>query len=158
MVFKKKMTIADRFWSHVKKGDGNECWEWMISRFRNGYGKFAVSREKTAKANRMAWELLFGPIPDGMCVLHKCDNPGCVRPDHLFLGTPADNARDRNSKGRQAIFRGESHSSSKLTDNDVRAIRSERSMGASLVVLSQKYGVTIQNISQIYLRKSWRHI
>lgn len=90
---------AARFWSKVRKGDG--CWEWQAKRFDNGYGSFAVSRNKNQGAHRVAWELTNGPIPAGMSVLHHCDNRPCVRPDHLFLGTQLDNMRDMLAKGRQ---------------------------------------------------------
>ena len=98
-----------RFWSKVRKGDG--CWEWAGCRSK-GYGKIALGLEsglpkgkRVVKAHRVSWLIHFGPIPDGLFVCHRCDNPPCVRPDHLYLGTCADNSRDMIRKGRGAVQR-----------------------------------------------------
>lgn len=87
----------DRFWSKVNKTDG--CWLWIASRHKKGYGQFKLDG-KMRKAHRVAWELTYGPIPPDKNVCHTCDNPPCVRPDHLFLGTNGDNVRDAVKKGR----------------------------------------------------------
>lgn len=89
-----------RFWAAVPDGD-NECWEWMKGRDLNGYGRMKVG-SRTVKTHRVSWALHFGIIPPGMFVLHRCDNPPCCNPQHLFLGSTADNARDASSKGRLA--------------------------------------------------------
>lgn len=95
---KPRPTIADRFWAKVNRGD--DCWEWAGGRNQGtGYGFFSV-RSRTIGAHRAAWEVANGPIPAGIDVLHRCDNPPCVRPDHLFLGTHRDNMRDMRAKGR----------------------------------------------------------
>ena len=100
-------TIAECFWPKVKLADAprpgmdTPCLEWQGYSDRDGYGTFE-SGYKTVRAHRVAWELAHGPIPDGLHVLHKCDNPPCVQDEHLFLGTEADNAADRDAKGRQA--------------------------------------------------------
>ena len=86
--------VSQRFWDKVKKTPA--CWVWAGVTFRNGYGQFG----RHSLAHRIAWELMYGPIPAGLCVLHRCDNPPCVRPDHLFLGTVADNNHDMCAKGR----------------------------------------------------------
>lgn len=94
----------DRFWAKVDKS--GDCWVWTASVFRErlGYGKFQTGsnrgESRVAYAHRVSWELHFGPIPNGLFVCHHCDNPPCVRPDHLFLGTAADNVRDMDRKGR----------------------------------------------------------
>lgn len=95
-----RMSEADiaRFWSKVRKSD--ECWIWIAGRyFPAGYGQFFLDG-RDMRAHRTSWTIVHGPIPDGLWVLHKCDNPPCVRPDHLFLGTRSDNMRDCVSKGR----------------------------------------------------------
>lgn len=92
--------LADRFWPKVQKGEG--CWEWIGSRNAAGYGKMTVGGRGAGhvRAHRVSWELANGPVPEGLWVLHTCDNPPCVRPDHLWLGTRLDNMRDCASKGR----------------------------------------------------------
>lgn len=89
-----------RFWSKVLIG--NECWEWQAACHRHGHGMFAL-RGRMHYAHRVAWELWYGPVPDGLFVLHRCDNPPCARPDHLFLGTQTDNMADAFQKGRMVF-------------------------------------------------------
>lgn len=91
--------VEGRFWSKVLKGTDQECWLWNASRIKDGYGKFSVSGVYQ-QSHRISWQLTNGPIPDGLCVLHRCDNPPCVNPNHLFLGTNLDNVRDMFAKGR----------------------------------------------------------
>ena len=98
-------TAEERFWSYVNKGDG--CWEWTASRSGKGYGVFfhlGFSGRRTS-AHRFSWELHNGPVPAGLHVLHHCDNPSCVRPDHLWLGTQSDNSKDMWNKGRGSLLR-----------------------------------------------------
>lgn len=90
-------SVESRFWSKVQKTD--DCWLWRATRFPKGYGQIKIKGRRRL-AHRVAWELTNGPIPDGLQVCHHCDNPPCVRPDHLFLGTQSDNIQDAVSKGR----------------------------------------------------------
>ena len=89
-----------RFWSKVDRS--GDCWEWMAYRLPKGYGTMRIANRRKGLAHRISWEIHFGPIPTGMHVLHKCDNPPCVNPDHLMLGTAADNIHDMVDKGRHS--------------------------------------------------------
>jgi hypothetical protein len=93
------MTIDARFWSRVAVRQPSDCWEWTGCRTALGYGRFGIGK-RVVKAHRRAWELVNGAIPDGLWVLHKCDNPPCVNPSHLWLGTDAENQHDMSAKGR----------------------------------------------------------
>jgi hypothetical protein len=139
------------------------CWQWTGRRDANGYG-FTVRGQR---AHRVSWEDTFGPIPPGLFVCHHCDNPSCVRPDHLFLGSSADNNRDRHAKGRsRGLFQsgpqhpatqraGERHWRAKLTASDVRRIRERRADGQQNAEIASAYGVNPATISRI-ARGIWR--
>jgi hypothetical protein len=121
------MQVTDRFWAKVQKGDG--CWEWSAGRLPVGYGRFRVSPEREALAHRYSYELNVGPVPDGLCVLHRCDNPSCVRPDHLFVGTHKDNTQDMFGKDRHGKqFRQRTHCKRghPLTPENVTAWKNRR--------------------------------
>lgn len=159
--------VEDRFWSKVDKLDSNSCWLWTGARVQKGYGSFRVSyRRKFVTTHRFSWELHYGPIPDGMHVLHKCDTPQCVRPDHLFLGTNQDNIIDKISKGRQscgeaiaATKRGELNPASKLKTIQVVEIRRRyASGGVTYKKLAEEYRVTLQTIGKIVKRVRWRNL
>lgn len=148
----------ERFWRHVRKGDG--CWEWQSARGGNGYGSFGLTRERMTPAHRFSWELHYGPIPDGLFVCHHCDNRLCVRPDHLFLGTHGDNMADMVRKGRHRNkpMVGVANPKAKLTEDDVRAIRTRRAAGETCRVLAAEFGVSTPLISYIVKRKQWTHV
>jgi hypothetical protein len=94
-----RRTVWDRFWAKIDRRAADECWPWTGARSRQGYGKLRVGT-LTPDAHRLSYEFFYGPIPVGLHVLHTCDNPPCVNPAHLWLGTVADNMQDRNKKGR----------------------------------------------------------
>lgn len=131
-------TLETRFWSKVKPAGPDECWEWTGARDGSGYGN-AWYRGNATGAHRVSWILAHGGIPEGMCVLHRCDNPPCVNPAHLFLGTHRDNARDREAKGRRTAPRilGERNGVAKVPDDIVRdVVRRWRAGGVSQASLA----------------------
>lgn len=156
------MTISEeckaRFWSRVRKGDG--CWLWTGGLNKpNGYGQINVQRRHRL-AHQVAW-CIANPgssIPPGQCVLHRCDNPQCVNPDHLFLGTHSDNMHDMYSKDRRQSARGEKHGLAKLTSQDVIAIRARKARGLSLHRLAKDFGVARRTIQHVVQRRTWTHV
>ena len=147
--------IADRFWAKVQKSDG--CWIWTAYRSHKGYGFFMGEDGRKSNASRIAWVLTYGPIPDDMLVCHHCDNPACVRPDHLFLGTPAENSADMMAKGRQTF--GEINPSAKITDEQVRDARLRYAAGGiTQKQLAQELGISRSNVSLLVRGKAWKHV
>lgn len=155
--------IADmdtqNFWRRVIKSDG--CWLWTGAKHPDpggAYGYLYAGKGVSYKvAHRYAWEITFGPIPDGMLVCHRCDVRLCVRPDHLFIGTIADNMADRNAKGRQAY--GERLGSARLTEAEVIAIRTRYARGGVLYrELASEYGISPVQIGHIVTRRKWKHL
>jgi len=130
------------------------CWIWTACVDIGGYGRFGVDGSNR-KAHRVSWELYRHPIPDGLCALHRCDNRLCVNPDHLFLGTHADNAADRDAKGRLGDRAGSANNRTNLTDDDVRAIRSDN---RKLKEIAPDYGLQIAAVSKIKTGRSWRTV
>jgi hypothetical protein len=152
--------MADRFWPKVMKSAG--CWEWTAGRFEDKsgktYGAFYAGRKKRMDfAHRVSWELVNGPVPDGLRVLHMCDNKKCVRPDHLFLGTQKDNVCDMINKGRNYIARGVGNGNAKLTEDQVRRIRVAYKNTHTGAELAAKFGVSRSHISYVVSR-NWQHI
>jgi len=151
----KRRALVNRFWEKVDRRGPDECWEWTGALDNNGYGKIkeGVRGSKMLLAHRLSWGLENGPIPKGKCVLHLYDNPRCVNPAHLFLGTQADNLHDMAKKGRSR--RGERHGRAKLTEQDVHEIRQMLKGGIFQRVIAEKYGVTRATIGAINTGKSW---
>ena len=148
-------TLADRFASFVEITGSNDCITWPEgSRNENNYGVLSY-RQKVQYAHRVSYEIHLEPIPEGMVIRHKCDNPPCVNPLHLELGTRFDNNRDAVERGRNAF--GERSASAKLTDSQVREIR-ESAARVGQSNLARKYSVSPSTISEIVHRKRWRHI
>lgn len=171
--------LPERFWAKVRKSDG--CWIWTAALNPKGYGKFGVNK-RTMAAHRLAYADRNGPIPDDLFVLHRCDTPSCVNPDHLFLGTQSDNLQDCKRKGRSWFYthperaakgddngsrkhpeklkRGNDHPNSKLTLEAVRDIRAQavgRQRG-TYARLAEKYNVTLPLIGAVVNRRIWKHV
>jgi hypothetical protein len=155
-------TEIPRFWAKVSKTDS--CWNWKRPDPSNGYGKFTY-QGRVMGAHRASWLIHYGPIPDNLWVLHRCDNHACIRPDHLFLGTHNDNMADMATKQRATfqqhpdiIPKGEQHRNAKLTDDQVREIRQLRSDGVPRRVIAQLFDISVSNVKRITSRKGWPHI
>lgn len=146
-------TLA-RFWAKVQKTD--TCWLWTAGKVTDGYGAFAITHSVQRKAHRISWEMAHGPISTGLCVLHKCDNPPCVNPDHLFLGTNDENMADMVAKGRAP--QGERNNHAVLTVADVHSIRELFLSGMPKRAIARKYNMTHNNIRFIVTGVSWRHV
>lgn len=153
-----------------RSGGPDVCHPWLRAKHEFGYGVFGVRKGVIMKAHRVAWEFTHGAIPAGMCVLHQCDNPGCVNPRHLFLGTDLDNKKDAHTKGRVphgAVHwtkphgnpvRGSRHPLAKLTEADVRKIRKLAARGFSSTEIAAKYPVPARRIRRIVARECWPHV
>ena len=155
--------LAQRFWPKVDTSAGpNGCWVWIARRTPDGYGQIGAGRRSggVLYAHRVSFELNFGTIPEGMFVCHRCDNPPCVNPGHLFLGTAEDNSHDARDKGRLMVpvLVGESAPPAVLTEGMVRQIISRRAAGERLRVLATEFGVSEATISSIARGQTWRHI
>jgi hypothetical protein len=150
--------VAERFWEKVDKGAGADgCWLWKERLSPGGYGLFFLSKKRgTARAHRVAWELTNGPIPAQIFVCHSCDNPRCVNPAHLFLGTPADNVRDRDMKGHTAC--GERTKACTLTNALVIEIRKLYAQGVRQVQIARLFGLKRERVWNIVHRYGWKHI
>ena len=156
----KTRPLKDRLLEKIAVNSVTGCWEFTGYRDPNGYGRIQVKRGRDRLAHRMSWTVLRGAIPEGLDVLHRCDNPPCVNPDHLFLGTAADNHADMIAKGRGRSNprRGIENNKAKLTEAEVIAIRDLASSGKSTYAIAEMFGVTRPNIGYIVNGKTWRHL
>jgi len=149
-------TLAERFADKWEAVTETGCWLWNASLNKTGYGQLnSGGRGRPLLAHRVSWELKHGPIPEGMCALHKCDTPACCNPDHLFLGTKAENMADMIAKGRAKHPRGRETHNARLTESDVRAIRAATD---SNLAVATRFGVHPTHVCQIKKRRKWAHV
>ena len=142
---------AERFWKKVDTGSADVCWKWQAATDKDGYGVFKLNGKKW-RAHRVA-ALVDGRDPTGKVVRHTCDNPCCANPAHLVVGTQHENMQDRMHRGRQA--RGERNGRSKLTPEQVRAIRASDRPSTEL---APEHGVSSGTIRTVRTRRTWRHL
>lgn len=154
--------LTDRFWAKVDKQGPDDCWVWLACTDGAGYGRInqGGGQNKMVFAHRVSWKLHYGPIPEGMCVLHGCDVPGCVNPGHLFLGTRTDNMRDSISRGRnlpKGFCAGEQSPVARLTWTQVDEIRSRYAQGGiTQKALGKEFGVHEETIGSIIRHDTWK--
>lgn len=147
-------TLPERFWAKVNKTEG--CWLWTASENGYGYGQIGTGPKRTNRAHVVSWILNKGPIPDGLCVLHRCDIRRCVNPDHLWLGTRDDNNKDAVEKRRNAF--GEKHGHCKLTVENIKEIRKLRKTGMAYRQISKLFPVNTIQIFRICNLQRWAHV
>ena len=145
-----------RFWLKVDIGSDDDCWEWLACKNPKGYGQFQYEKS-IQQAHRVSYMINIGKIPDGLFVLHNCDNPSCVNPNHLFLGTNQDNVQDKVNKNRVHHPKGELNGRSKLTKKDIRTIRKLYASGNYFQYqLGEMFGVTQPTIGSIVNNQTWK--
>lgn len=147
---------SETFWKKVGKSDPDACWPWLGGQNADGYGDVwykeeGSNRGRNCKAHRVAWTLTNGPIPDGMAVLHHCDNRPCCNPAHLWLGTIADNNADMTAKHRQA--QGDRHGMATLTKEQVRAIRACQGSQRNI---ARQFGISQRQVGRLLRATAWK--
>ena len=152
----------DRILNNIKIDTGTSCWEWQLGKYPNGYGQTKFNGRGMG-AHRLSFMLLSNPmgistIPHEMCVLHSCDNPGCVNPTHLWLGSKQDNMTDKINKGRNRCPIGEDHGMSKLKEFDVMRICEMLDDGYTQSYIASRFPVSCEMISRIKMGKAWTHL
>ena len=157
---RKTRPIEERFWPKVDKRGEDECWEWKATKTRGGYGSFGLGSKASGKemAHRVSYRIHYGEIPEGKLVLHSCDNPSCVNPKHLRVGTAFDNTHDAIDRKRfvmPPVLNGESNHKAKLTKEDVAYIREHWEIKASY--FAAKHGVHESTIFNILSGRTWRN-
>lgn len=142
------------FWARVECGE--LCWNWQGTLVHK-YGSLTW-QGRTWRAHRLAWVLTYGAIPSGLCVLHRCDNPRCVRPGHLFLGTQADNNRDRDEKGRRAGPSGEQCHNAILTAGKAKDVARRIRLGQTHAAIAEGLGITLRSVDHVASGRTWKHL
>lgn len=157
LMIKISQTLLDRFWPKVEKlANESGCWLWLASTLKTGYGKFHIPGVRGwTSAHRVSYLIHYGELPSDKMVLHKCDTPGCVRPDHLYLGDHISNMRDM--VGRDRSLKGKRYNT-KLSNSIVRQIRKEYAEGKSSSQIAQHIGVSRRHVSSVTSRQRWEYL
>jgi hypothetical protein len=160
---KRHLPLDEKLWAKTEKRGPDECWPWRGYRDGQGYGAL-WDRGRMARTHRVSYQVNKGPIPDGMCVCHSCDNPSCVNPNHLWLGTQLDNQRDMHAKGR-GRYRSNlpagfaTRGNAKITEEVVRTLRSlGLKKQGDYRPYAEKYGVAVATIRDVVVGRTWRHL
>lgn len=148
-----------RFIARIDRRGDDECWTWTAGMFSNSYGQFRLGAHKV-RAHRAYYARVVGPIPDGLRVLHRCDNPPCCNPSHLFLGTDADNAADRSAKGRSSrngcSQPGERNPAAKIDSTAAATVRALRESGNTMRSIAERVGISQSQVCNIVAGRSWK--
>lgn len=150
-------TVRERLEENYLVNEKNGCWEWMGMINKAGYGRITIKQKKYL-VHRAAYQEFIGLTPNNLLVCHKCDNPKCINPDHLFLGTHKDNGEDKTKKGRAPSFKGSKNPSAKLKEKDVKNIRKMHSKGIPSKILAIKFNINVVQINNIIRYASWKDI
>lgn len=156
---KDRNALTELFWRNVEIRTESECWLWLGCLDEDGYGRanfYTVSGKRVRIAHRIAYELFYKQAPGELQVCHKCDNPPCVNPHHLFLGTHKENHADKKRKGRAPV--GDRNWMAALTEKEIPNVRRLRSEGLTCDQLARRYGVSAVAISKICRRETWKHV
>ena len=153
----KNKTALQRFEEKFIPEPKSGCWIWTATKSEDGYGKFYF-HPTYERSHRASWMFYVGEIPNGLFVLHKCDNPSCVNPYHLFLGTNDDNIKDMVKKGRQRALRGSKHKNAKVTEKDVIEMRKLSESGLSQYKIAEMFGICKSMANYICNRTNWKHV
>lgn len=151
-------SFGEKFWNRVDRSGGrNACWPWLRYRAKSGHGRL-YRYPKLELSHRIAWELTYGKIPDGLDVCHRCDNGWCCNPKHLFVGTHSDNMADKERKNRGNHVRGESVYNARLFEKNIATIRKLKHSGKTNEEIATIFNVTASTISKVCNGRTWRHV
>jgi hypothetical protein len=150
----------ERFWNKVDKSNCEGCWLWVGAKNDQGYGRLTFRNRRAYRAHRLSYEMKYGSIPKGLCVLHRCDVRACVRPDHLFTGTRADNNRDAAQKGRtrNGERKGSRHPQAILNEEIAKRVLFLRQTGMGPTEIARTLGYKYSTISNIFYGRAWQHV
>lgn len=154
----KLKSLKYRFEMKFKIDKPNKCWIWLKHKNKKGYGIFGIASSKSVRAHRFSYELYVGKIPKGLLVCHKCDNPACVNPNHLWLGTIKENNSDRDKKGRCVSLKGEKNGHAKITDKIAREIKQRIISGEPMTKIARELNIKYCIVANIKSGSSWKHI